>query len=495
MVALSSEPMKLERWLGIDRLALWLVRKCLTRIVRTTVFPADMSELGLTPGRRVCYVLERPSITNLAVLESECAAAGLPRATASLPLSRGARAERCVFSLSRTVGWFGKRRAIPPQRLQRLLAAARANPDLDVLIIPVAIFWGRSPEKEQGVFKLMFSDSWSVVGRLRKVFIIALHGRNTIVQFSRPVSVRQLVDEGLDDERTLRKSYRLLRVHFRRQRNATIGPDLSHRRMLVDSILHAESIRAAVSQEATEKNISIEKAADRARAYANEIAADYSYPVIRMIDRVLNWLWNKFYNGIVLNHIDTVREVAAAGNGIVYVPCHRSHIDYLLLSYVLHRNGLVPPHIAAGVNLKLPVVGTVLRRGGAFFIRRTFRGNSLYAAVFREYVDATIAKGVPIEFFVEGGRSRSGRLLRPRPGMVSMTVRSFARAAHRPLAMIPVYLGYEKLLEGQTYLGELRGQNKKKESLLGLLRSVAGLRAISDRCMSISVSPSTCRNF
>jgi glycerol-3-phosphate O-acyltransferase len=132
----------------------------------------------------------------------------------------------------------------------------------------------------------------------------------------------------------------------------------------------------------------------------------------------------------------------------------------------------VPPHIAAGVNLNLPVIGTILRRGGAFFIRRSFRGNALYSAVFTEYVAQLVAGGYAIEYFIEGGRSRTGRLLQPKGGMVAMTVRAFLRQPTRPVLFQPVYIGYEKLMEGTSYLDELTGKPKEKESIWALLWSI-----------------------
>src|SRR5690606_1626426 len=153
-------------------------------------------------------------------------------------------------------------------------------------------------------------------------------------------------------------------------------------------------------------------------------------------------------------------------------PCHRSHMDYLLLSYLLYERGIVPPHIAAGINLNLPVVGTILRKGGAFFMRRSFRGNPLYSAVFTEYVAQLVSGGYSLEYFIEGGRSRTGRLLQPKGGMITMTVRAYLRQPIRPVLFQPVYIGYEKLMEGNSYLDELSGKPKEKESIWSLLWSI-----------------------
>ena len=133
------------------------------------------------------------------------------------------------------------------------------------------------------------------------------------------------------------------------------------------------------------------------------------------------------------------------------------------------------PHIAAGLNLNLPVVGRLLRKGGAFFIRRSLRGSALYTVVFMKYVAAMMARGHSIEYFIEGGRSRTGRLLTPMTGMLSMTVRSYLREPRLPVVFVPVYFGYERLLEAQTYIGELSGKPKQKESVPGLLRTVLRL--------------------
>ncbi|WP_286811762.1 glycerol-3-phosphate 1-O-acyltransferase PlsB, partial [Marinobacter sp. UBA2678] len=186
------------------------------------------------------------------------------------------------------------------------------------------------------------------------------------------------------------------------------------------------------------------------------------------------WLWNRIYNGIAINNIRVAKE-EAQDNAVVYVPCHRSHIDYLLLSYVLYKNGLMPPHIAAGINLNMPIVGPILRRGGAFFMRRSFRDNPLYATVFNEYMHVMFSRGYSVEYFVEGGRSRTGRMLQPRPGMLSMTVRSFLRDHRKPIVFVPVYIGYEKVMEGRSYLGELRGKKKQKESVFAIAKTVRKL--------------------
>ena len=439
--------------------------------------PADATKLIPDDPRPTVYVVERYGLSDTLILEEACKEAGLPSpyaAASKLPINR----RSAVISLSRRPRVFGRRpHPTRSETLSRLADALRADPETDVRLVPVSIFVGRAPDRESGWFRVLFSENWVVVGRFRRLLAILLNGRDTIVQFAAPVSMREVIMDQPDvaPERGVRKLQRILRVHFRRIRAIVIGPDLSHRRTVVDALLNTDPVRAAIEAVSSKENISPEKARARARSYAMEIAADYSHPVVRSISFMLKAFWNKLYEGVDVHHFDTLLRVAP-GHEVIFVPCHRSHVDYLLLSYQLLQHGVAIPHIGAGINLNLPVIGPILRRGSAFFLRRTFKGDPLYSTVFREYISQLFQRGVSLEYFIEGGRSRTGRLLAPRGGMLSMTLRSFLRESRRPVVFQPVYIGYEKIMEGNAYIGELSGKPKEKESLLGLFRAFGALR-------------------
>lgn len=463
--------------LGLDRPLHYLTRKLLYLWIRTEVLPQDPVALGLDPSKPVVYVLHRRFLSNLLVLSRETEAAGLPPALRPLTIG-GTQESRSFFFLSRPDPWFGPKKPTYSNLLQRLVLTAHRDPNFEVQIVPVSILWGRAPNKQNSILKLLFAEGWSRRGYFKRFFTVLLHGRHTLVRFSEPLSLRQIADEGLSQELALRKIARVLRTHFRRQREIAIGPDLSHRRTQLEGLMSSPRVLAAIDTEAQaggNSEAAQRKAQKTAHSYALEIAADYSYTVVRIGDRFLTWLWTKLYNGVEIGNLDTVSDIAQ-DHEIIYVPCHRSHIDYLLLSYVVYHHGLMVPHVAAGANLNLPIVGNILRRGGAFFLRRSFKGNKLYAAVFNEYLHMMISKGYPIEYFVEGGRSRTGRQLAPMAGMLAMTVQSFLRDSSKPIVFLPVYIGYEKLFEGRTYIGELMGKPKKKESLWDLLLTVRELK-------------------
>ena len=443
--------------------------------VRIRRDPAEPASL-LKAGAPVCYVIERDGFSDALILERACREAGLP--PPMQPLA-GTRRKRSVFALARRDGWLlgHNRQRSPNGSLAQLVRSLEDQPERDIQIVPVSIYVGRAPSRDAGWFRVLFSENWVMVGRFRRLLALLLNGRDTVVHFSPPVSLREVLNEAgqIEPDRFVRKIARVLRTHFRRIRAAVIGPDLSHRRTVADSVLNAEPVRSAIGATAAKEHISYAKAWRRAHKLVMEIAADYSHPVVRSVSFLLSNFWNKLYDGIAMHHFDKAR-AAAPGYEVVYVPSHRSHADYLLLSYQLHVSGVVVPHIAAGVNLNLPVIGPILRRGGAFFLRRSFKGNALYSVIFNEYVAQLIDRGVPMEYFIEGGRSRTGRLLAPRAGMLVMTVRAFLRAPRRPVLFQPVYIGYEKLMEGKSYIGELSGKPKEKESLVGLLKGLKVLR-------------------
>jgi glycerol-3-phosphate O-acyltransferase len=451
---------------------LWfrLLRSTLHLWVKARILPEPFEDLELDQDKPFCFVIDSYSLTSLLILDKACEEKGLPRPLWPLELQAGAE-PRSYLALRRKKGLIIRRTEVRrhSETLKRLVENVCEGKEEDLQLVPVTVLIGRAPDKETGLAKIFFTESWEIGGRFWRLLNSLVNGRHTMVQFSTPLSLRTLADEGLGPARSLRKVARILRVHFQRVRGAAIGPDLSHRRTVIDEVLRSESVRAAIQEQARREKISEYKAWKKARKYAFEIAANYSYGFVRVAYFALTWFWNRIYDGVDLQHFRGFQKLAP-DHEIIYVPCHRSHIDYLLVSYFVYINGLVPPHIAAGVNLNLPVLGHFLRMGGAFFLRRSFRSQKLYSAVFYEYLSRILSNGTAIEYFVEGTRSRTGRLLQPKGGMLSMTVRSYLRAPSRPILFQPIYVGYERLVEGRSYTAELSGQQKKSESLADLFK-------------------------
>ena len=424
---------------------------------------------GMLPDEAVnaVYVLRSPSLTDLIALDLITRRAGVARPMDALT-AHGIDEARRFFFLNRGGFRRGPTRG-HSKRMRRIEHWLLNHPGAEATLIPVSVFWGRVGNKDRSLLRALFSDDWSVTSRFRRFMSLFFNRTDILVQFATPILWHDIIDPGMDPSRLVRRTARLVRVKLRNQRTATLGPDPSHRASLVARIIDSTAVRSAV--EASKE----QDAARLARRYANEIASDQSYPVIRLMNAFLTRFWNRIYAGIEIRGLERLAAIAET-HTLVYAPNHRSHIDYLLLSYALFHAGLMPPYIASGENLNIPLIGPLLRRGGAFFMRRRFADDPIYSAVFAEYVHQVLRRGHPVEYFIEGGRSRTGRLLRPRTGMLRMTIRSHRRGVPRPIAIVPLHIGYEKLIEAGTYLEELRGEPRPKESVRNVLRSLRLVR-------------------
>ena len=443
--------------------------------VKSKPIPTDpITELNLDSSKPILYVLPYNSQIDLMVVRSLCLKYHLPDPLTGIEIN-GKTVPSYIY-IDKGPGIFASYRQQTKaiEILRDYISAHQQNHDLDVQMLPVSVMFGRRPDKEG---KKM--PSLQVVGATYKLYKIIVSGRDCYTHFSRTVSFKTLqLDNNQDISTLARKLSRVARIHFAKQRTASVGPKLPVRQEMLNKLLHNPNISEAIQEEAKSKNINLDKAKKNALSILNEIAANFSYRMLRVTDFILTWAWHRLYQGLKVTNADPIRELAQNGHEIVYAPCHRSHMDYLLLSYVLYRQGLVPPHIAAGINLNFWPAGPIFRRLGAFFIRRSFRGNKLYTAVFREYLAELFIRGYSVEYFIEGGRSRTGRLLDPKTGMLTITVQTLLRGDSRPITIVPVYIGYEHVLEVATYANELRGAKKEKESLWRTIKAFFKLKKL-----------------
>jgi len=322
----------------------WLWRRVLALWVRFKVLPEDAAAQLRGRPRPLCYVLEQRSSTDLAVLQQACVALRIPRP--GRRLGGGTHDLRSYFWLTQPRGLLGRRLdRRPPRQLALMIAALRADPEVDFELVPAAVYWGRAPHKEASWLRLLLAENFGAVSRARKFMQVLINGRDTLLELDEPLSLRALLGEELGSAVSGRRVARTLRALYARRRAARIGPDLSHRRTIVNRVLRTRAVRAAVAQEMRERHLDRYKALQRARAYAWEIAANYSHAFVRLMEHALRWLWNRLYDGVVFGHAETLAAVAE-GNEIIYVPCHRSHMDYLLLPYAIYVHGYAVPHTA-----------------------------------------------------------------------------------------------------------------------------------------------------
>eukprot|EP00160_Parvularia_atlantis_P015407 Unigene4375_Nuclearia_a/m.13357 Unigene4375_Nuclearia_a/g.13357 ORF Unigene4375_Nuclearia_a/g.13357 Unigene4375_Nuclearia_a/m.13357 type:complete len:723 (+) Unigene4375_Nuclearia_a:178-2346(+) len=259
-------------------------------------------------------------------------------------------------------------------------------------------------------------------------------------------------------------------------------PDMT--RKLKQRVVDSPRVADKIAEIARDKGVPEAKLRDEARRMIDGLAADLSgKTTVRFGAYLINQMFIRLYQQgihIVQSQFMQLREVALRAQeqkvSLFFAPCHRSHIDYMVLSYLFYRMGISLPFVASGDNLNMPFLGTLMSYCGAFFIRRSFQDDPLYNAIFKEYIECLLEDGYNLEAFVEGTRSRTGKLLNPKFGVLKILVDGVLSGRIKDVYVCPISIGYDRVLETESYVTELLGAEKTKESLSGLLRSASVLQ-------------------
>ncbi|MBM3382861.1 MAG: hypothetical protein FJY29_10510 [Betaproteobacteria bacterium] len=419
----------------------------------------------VTEGKDVVYVLPRMSILDLLAVNKALKMMGLPRIWVEARPNRFRKA--ALLSMrTRNISFIPRsRKDFLSPAVSELLKSDHRVKRGQLTLLPVQVFWSRVPDRNERniLLRSLFPDE-GMENVLQKYFMLLLHAGQLRVHFSNPVELSTVpAGEEMVAGRRIRRS---LLIEFQRERTAVCGPVIYDLATASQRILSSQEVKRIIGQGEGAK-----KQMRKAVHYLKEIASKYNYNTIRAFETVLDFVWTRIFQGVRVRNLDSVAQETKTGQ-VLWMPCHRSHLDYMLLSYLMKKKGLAAPHIAAGVNLSFFPAGPVLRRGGAFFLRRSFAGNKLYSAVFSSYVDFLLTNGHSVEFFHEGGRSRIGKLLPPKTGLTSMSVQSIVKRRAENTFLCPVFISYDKVMEDNAYARELSGAKKEKESFWQLIKSL-----------------------
>ncbi|MGP8153861.1 MAG: 1-acyl-sn-glycerol-3-phosphate acyltransferase, partial [Smithella sp.] len=346
--------------------------------------------------------------------------------------------------------------------------------DFPIFIVPVLVSYGRRREKEdESLINILFGQT-EHTGALRRLITFIRYSSNAFVITAEPVNLSEYLNtnKNLSQETAVHELRGELIDRIEKEKNTVVGPALKSREEMIGMVLSDASLKKFIADYAEKEKKDMIAVKKEARRYLDEIAADYSETFIAIWLKVLTWLWNDIYDGlsIDLEGMAKIRNISKK-MPFVIIPCHRSHIDYLLIHYVFYKNNIQLPFIAAGSNLSFFPMGYIFRNSGAFFLRRSFRGNKLYSEVFTKYLATLLKEGLPLEFFIEGGRSRTGKMVMPKYGLLSMIIQAYQEKYCDNFAAIPVYIGYDRVIEEKSYLKELSGATKTPENTAEIIKS------------------------
>lgn len=387
-----------------------------------------------------------------------------------------------LFLRARNPGLFrGRRESLKAARpgnliLEEIVEWARESKQATHLV-PLSVFRGRVFRHQERRLAALAYSVHDAPSDVKKLLTYSFNREDLLVSIGRITNLQAFLERcrRLHPSRVARRLGNSLQRELAQEERAVWGPLLESREVLAERVFEGADVERQVREIAAERGISEAKAWREARKSFWEMAANFNGFAFGLIEGAFHQIWKRAFSGLEIRGLDRVVD-KVKHSPVVLVPCHRSHFDYLVLSYLFRENFLSPPHIHAGDNMAFWPLGPFLRGAGAFFVRRSFDGDALYKMVFHRYLGTLIRQGYTLEFFIEGGRSRTGKILTPKLGVLASIVRAFLQGVRKDLYLVPVSIHYGRIAEENAYDAELGGAEKQQESLGALLRARSILR-------------------
>lgn len=369
--------------------------------------------------------------------------------------------------------WFGQS---PIDPLEAVLAA-QTDGDRPVQIVPIVLLWRRSPERRHSTVRRFLEGAASPASPLRQLWYAWVRSRDALLQAGEPIDLTEVVRR-VPEDRRLRTLRTLLRRKVKQEASLVRGPTIMPYPIMQRMVLDNPPMRAFAEQEAQALGMTTAAVQKRMAREYRSIAAHFRWSMIQVLYFVLQPLWTRVFSGVDVRPEDiaTIRNAMRDGS-IVLVPSHKSHFDYLLLSWVFYEHDFIVPHVVAGKNLAIWPLSIILRSVGGFFVARSFGDDRVHPTVFARYLRELIRQGYPVEFFLEGGRTRSGRLLPAKVGVLGMVLDAAEiRPRDRDVILLPLSLAYEQVAEEGAYARELGGEDKQPETVGQLVKARSVLK-------------------
>jgi glycerol-3-phosphate O-acyltransferase len=365
----------------------------------------------------------------------------------------------------------------PPEDPLESLLHAQHRCAQPIQLLPVVVVWDRAPDVGGSAVSQWLLGGREAPGLLARLRHLFARRQAAFIQVGDPLDLGMFMYR-VPSPRQPRALRTLLRRYLRQESTVVRGPRLLPRSTMRRIVLDNPPMRMLAAREADATGHSVERIRGEQQRAFDTIAAGFRWWVIQLLHLVLRPLWTRVYSGVDVREedLEAIRTAMRSGTAVL-VPSHKSHLDYVLLSWLMYENDLIVPHVVAGVNLAIWPISFFLRGAGAFFVLRSFGEDRTFPAVFGRYLRELVRQGYPIEFFIEGGRTRTGKLLSPKLGVLGMVLEAAEhRRTGQKVTLLPISLAYEKVAEEASYARELRGERKEAESLGQLVRARSVLR-------------------
>lgn len=365
---------------------------------------------------------------------------------------------------------------IKADAIQELIEIQRQT-ETPIFLVPQIIFWNRNPERTRS-----FDMTWALMtlratgdrGLFSGWLTIFKSATPPFMRLSAPYDLRREIKNArMEDSREIERFVRSrLLESYNHEKRTILGPVIKSQPELMERVLEHPNVIDTINRLVRDENKTQRKLRKQAISYYREIAADFSIIYIKYFEKTLDFVFSRIFDGIQYDIEDfrRIREANQKGP-LIIMPAHKSHMDYLIISSLFYRNKLIPPHIWSGSNLIFFPMGKIFRRSGAFFVRRSFRGLPLYSVIIKQYIKTLVNEGYPIEFFFEGGRSRTGKIMKPQVGAMSYMIDAIDEGYNKDLVFVPMSISYDRILEENSYSKELKGKEKTAETTGAFLQS------------------------
>jgi len=431
-------------------------------------------------GRVRIYLAPLESGLDLRVLLASLARAGLPTPR-WVPATQGGVApadlERAFLAGDPVLVPVSPPRS-DSDRLARLLAfAQKAGVEAD--LVPVEVLWGPI-ERPPSLWNLPFGNPYDPPEWTRWLRLFRRGYARVVVGLPGTRSALESQSHAHGDKLALSAFVRVQAVKaLSLAQRQVFGDRYKVPRLLVEQIIAEPAFQDRIAATGATAGLTRGESLDRSERALRELGTSHNLFAMEVFRRFTRWIVSLAYDpeiDVAEGELDKLRELGRRAP-LVFVPSHKSNFDHLALYSLLFTSGFPPPHTAAGINMSFFPMSRILPGTGAYFLRRSFSDDPIYKESLRAFINSLVQHRFHQEFFIEGTRSRTGKLLPPRYGILNYVVDGARRHDIGEVLFVPVAIAYDQILELAEYVRQNLGDSKQAESFWFLVRQIRAARA------------------